>query len=513
MKRKRPDLPAVARVSAPELTAERFRAEFAEAHAPCVLERCAHDWPALEAWTFAHLRRAVPEETLVEVACSRASRRGGDGLGARPDDGRGARALGAVFSGDDREREDCAMAFGTLVDLAESSAAAPPPGAAAAAPPPHFARGRGVDYYLCQCPLESRDADYPAVLAPLRKDVRLPRFVDAARVHSLNLWLSASGATRSNAHYDANHGILVVLRGEKRVRLWSPARGARALAPRPVWDSSLHHSRLAVDAADAAGGGGAPPLPPPCVAPVELRKGDALFIPEGWWHQVDSSAGCVAVNIWLEGVRPALCDERVEPYYARLLLARCARRARERAAAAAAREAAASFEAPAERAALGLDDGDADADDGDGSAQEDRARALLLRLAGDRPEGEAPPDAFELALRAMPWRRMRGALPGFVVARPDEWARRLRACAPATIEVLVVRWEAAAAAAEARDGDGLATFYERVFAPFRGGGLGAITREMTDKRDAFARDAFNDALAELAGEGARLGSAAPCTGG
>ena len=34
---------------------------------------------------------------------------------------------------------------------------------------------------------------------------------------------------------------------------------------------------------------------------------------------------------------------------------------------------------------------------------------------------------------------------------------------------------------------------------------------MTDKRDAFARDAFNDALAELAGEGARLGSAAPCT--
>ena len=76
-----------------------------------------------------------------------------------------------------------------------------------------------------------------------------------------------------------------------------------------------------------------------------------------------------------------------------------------------------------------------------------------------------------------------------------------------------MRWEAAAAAA-GRDGDGLATFYERVFAPFRGGGLGAITREMTDKRDAFARDtAFNDALAELAGEGARLGSAAPCTGG
>ena len=106
MKRKRPDLPAVARVSAPELTAERFRAEFAEAHAPCVLERCAHDWPALEAWTFAHLRHAVPEETLVEVACARGA----------PPSSRGGAA--AVFSGDDRAREDCEMAIGTLVDLA-----------------------------------------------------------------------------------------------------------------------------------------------------------------------------------------------------------------------------------------------------------------------------------------------------------------------------------------------------------------------------------------------------------
>ena len=52
MKRKL-DAPAqITRVSAPSLSAERFREEFAEPHVPCVLERCAHDWPALDSWTF-----------------------------------------------------------------------------------------------------------------------------------------------------------------------------------------------------------------------------------------------------------------------------------------------------------------------------------------------------------------------------------------------------------------------------------------------------------------------------
>jgi hypothetical protein len=28
------------------------------------------------------------------------------------------------------------------------------------------------------------------------------------------------------------------------------------------------------------------------------QPGDALFIPEGWWHQVNSEAGTIAVNFW-----------------------------------------------------------------------------------------------------------------------------------------------------------------------------------------------------------------------
>jgi hypothetical protein len=33
---------------------------------------------------------------------------------------------------------------------------------------------------------------------------------------------------------------------------------------------------------------------------VELQAGDQLFIPEGWWHQVDSTHRTAAVNFWWE---------------------------------------------------------------------------------------------------------------------------------------------------------------------------------------------------------------------
>ena len=34
---------------------------------------------------------------------------------------------------------------------------------------------------------------------------------------------------------------------------------------------------------------------------TDTQPGDGLFIPEGWWHQVDSSPGNVAVNFWFTG--------------------------------------------------------------------------------------------------------------------------------------------------------------------------------------------------------------------
>lgn len=33
---------------------------------------------------------------------------------------------------------------------------------------------------------------------------------------------------------------------------------------------------------------------------AEVGEGEGLFIPEGWWHQITSSPGTVAVNVWFK---------------------------------------------------------------------------------------------------------------------------------------------------------------------------------------------------------------------
>lgn len=50
---------------------------------------------------------------------------------------------------------------------------------------------------------------------------------------------------------------------------------------------------------------------------------DALFIPEGWWHQVDSDASTMAVNFWFDGLQKQLTahvPKAMTPYCLRVLL-------------------------------------------------------------------------------------------------------------------------------------------------------------------------------------------------
>ena len=55
-----------------------------------------------------------------------------------------------------------------------------------------------------------------------------------------------------------------------------------------VYHPSPHHSAMALDDLDALS----------AEATYRLGPGDGVFIPEGWWHQVDSVAGTIGVNFW-----------------------------------------------------------------------------------------------------------------------------------------------------------------------------------------------------------------------
>jgi len=210
---------------------------------------------------------------------------------------------------------------------------------------------RAVSLYLAQCPMYCRDpksaSDLPQA-SSLMKDIHVPHIIHEEDVSNVNLWVS-SGRTRSNLHYDEDDNLLCLVSGTKNVTLLSPL-ATRYLHPRPVWDSSANHSNVGLV---VEGGGGVPKgevttsssslaqrqLPKGAqdmMVQVKLRRGQSLYIPEGWWHCVESAENdgsegqkdddfcTIAVNIWFKssssssfpvGVFPV----HMEPYYLRRL--------------------------------------------------------------------------------------------------------------------------------------------------------------------------------------------------
>ncbi|CAK9136174.1 unnamed protein product [Ilex paraguariensis] len=55
---------------------------------------------------------------------------------------------------------------------------------------------------------------------------------------------------------------------------------------------------------------------------VILHAGDALFIPEGWFHQVDSDNLTIAVNFWWRSEMMSTMPEHMDAYYLRRILKR-----------------------------------------------------------------------------------------------------------------------------------------------------------------------------------------------
>ena len=143
------------------------------------------------------------------------------------------------------------------------------------------------------------------------------------------------GETHSNLHYDSKHGLLVLLRGKKLVELFPPAAAA-SIGAYPVHDPlRSHHSRAPHCCLAARLQGSACEVHAHCAEfrslhtarslQADLREGDALLIPEGWWHHVRTSCRddeaqpiALAVNIWWRGYPRE--PKAARPYVLRRLL-------------------------------------------------------------------------------------------------------------------------------------------------------------------------------------------------
>ncbi|PSC67028.1 Clavaminate synthase isoform B, partial [Micractinium conductrix] len=106
----------------------------------------------------------------------------------------------------------------------------------------------------------------------------------------------AAMPTRGSLHYDPYSNLLCVARGSKTVLLLPPS-AAPALAAQPLTAESANHSPADLSALDLRRFPGLQAVLPQ-VRRFQLAAGDALFIPEGWWHQVGA---CAAVALLAAG--------------------------------------------------------------------------------------------------------------------------------------------------------------------------------------------------------------------
>ncbi|POM79972.1 Clavaminate synthase-like protein [Phytophthora palmivora] len=234
---------------------------------------------------------AAHRNTLVEIACKERS--------------------SGCYCGSEGARQSVELKFGDFVDYYQATFRKQP----------HWLQTvDDLEFYLAQCPIAVLKPDATctkASLPAIMDDFVLPTCLLDKPVTQVNLWMTVQSG-RTTLHYDAYQNILVVLYGRKKVTLYPPSDTAK-MYPFPVHTKSVvNHSQVNV-------------VQPDLEKHVRFREataqrfevvaGDAIVIPEGWWHQVDSDDFTIAVNYWWDGVREQLvADKRMIPYYARVML-------------------------------------------------------------------------------------------------------------------------------------------------------------------------------------------------
>mmetsp|Transcript_104085 Transcript_104085/g.303881 ORF Transcript_104085/g.303881 Transcript_104085/m.303881 type:complete len:454 (+) Transcript_104085:83-1444(+) len=132
----------------------------------------------------------------------------------------------------------------------------------------------------------------------LRSDMGLPE--DWKRVLGkptrTNVWLGTHG-TVTPCHWDSYDNFLAQVQGTKRAILLAPKEKGRLYveASGSGTSSQGNISQVDVEAPDLER---FPEFANAQCLVAELAPGDALFIPQGWWHQVRALTPSFSVNFW-----------------------------------------------------------------------------------------------------------------------------------------------------------------------------------------------------------------------
>lgn len=160
--------------------------------------------------------------------------------------------------------------------------------------------------YIAQLPLYEKNffTDTPK-LAQILKDFQLQKFFSSKinDIDRINLWASKK-PTKSALHYDSYDNFLFMIKGKKKFTIYKP--NDPAIACESVITNSYQQAKLIHNKSNYK-------------LEIYLKEGEGIFIPQGWYHQVDSwgDEGILAINIWFNSIQK-ICDSR-EKYLFRYL--------------------------------------------------------------------------------------------------------------------------------------------------------------------------------------------------
>ncbi|MFJ4195197.1 cupin-like domain-containing protein [Pseudomonas sp. NPDC089534] len=135
--------------------------------------------------------------------------------------------------------------------------------------------------------------------AKLMEQIRLPAYFDAALFIPPRIWIGPKG-TLTPLHRDDTDNLFAQVWGQKRFTLAAPhhreALGTWSTAP----EGGLDGCDFNPDAPDYER---FPTARDVTFMRVVLEAGDLLFLPEGWFHQVESVSTSLSVNFWVNSGR------------------------------------------------------------------------------------------------------------------------------------------------------------------------------------------------------------------
>ncbi|CAI0434051.1 unnamed protein product [Linum tenue] len=299
----------------PPSTAE-FASIIESRNVPAVFTGCVKNWRAFGKWDPANGGLDYLQERVgsanVEAMLSRSA---------------------PVFYGDLRSHERVPVSFSTFIDFCKQRAQNTDDARHTASIPLQgdelpvsnanqervLSESMSHQVYLAQVGTEWFRGKVSCLIGFHFADLRQPPFLETKELMSINLWMNNSEA-RSSTHYDPHHNVLCVISGRKKVTLWPPS-ASPSLYPMPIYGEASNHSSVALEDPDFS-------LYPRAQYSMDygqevfLSAGDAIFIPEGWFHQVDSDNLTIAINFWWRSNIMYSMLEHMDAYYLRRILRR-----------------------------------------------------------------------------------------------------------------------------------------------------------------------------------------------